>query len=327
MRNRIRMSQNLQTIVQNLISDEIDVPSITVNGLSINSKNTKAGDLFFAIPGTVSDGHDYINQSIDNGAVAVITNGRDLGQLPVPQIKVANPRRAASFIAAEFYNHPSKELTIIGITGTNGKTTTASIITSILRQAGFKTAQMGTLGLLAEGFPKDKNLTTENPISLHKRFSDLKKAGFTHVVMEVSSHALQQYRVTDVDFNYAIFTNLTPEHLDYHHTMEEYSYAKSKLFKGLALDATAIINMDDQFGEIIKSGCTCPVLSFSQSSKEDAHYSELGVEKKEDLRFNFSIAGELMPFTINPGFIITDKDFNIKITSTHKNIDVKSGKK
>jgi UDP-N-acetylmuramoyl-L-alanyl-D-glutamate--2,6-diaminopimelate ligase len=136
---------------------------------------------------------------------------------------------------------------------------------------------MGTLGLLAEGFPKDKNLTTENPIALHRKFSELKKAGFTHIVMEVSSHALQQYRVTDVDFNYAIFTNLTPEHLDYHHTMEEYSYAKSKLFKGLPLDATAIINMDDQFGESIKNDCTCPVLSFSQSSKEDAHYLDYDI--------------------------------------------------
>ena len=262
----------LNKIVKQVISNDEQLPSIDVNGLSLDSRTIVKGNLFVAIPGINLDGHDYIQQAIKNGAVAVITNGRDVGKLSIPQIKVANPRRAASIIAADYYGHPTRQLTVIGITGTNGKTTTASLIRSIFTTAGIKIAQMGTFGLIAEGFTTKRDLTTADPITLHRQFAELLKIGFTHVVMEVSSHALDQYRVADIDFDYGVFTNLTQEHLDYHKTLEDYYHAKSKLFKMLPISSTAILNIDDKYGKVLESECTTPVITISQEQQKDVYF-------------------------------------------------------
>ena len=262
----------LNKIVKHIISKDEQIPNININGLSLDSRTIEKGNLFVAIPGTNLDGHDYIKQAIKKGAVAIITNGRDIGKLSIPQIKVANPRRAASKIAADYYGHPSQQLTVIGITGTNGKTTTASLIRSIFTTAGFKIAQMGTFGLIAEGFTTRRNLTTADPITIHKQFAELVNMGFTHVVMEVSSHALDQYRVSDIDFDYGVFTNLTQEHLDYHRTIEDYYHAKSKLFKMLPISSTAILNVDDKYGRILENECTVPIIATSQLQQRDVYF-------------------------------------------------------
>ena len=273
------MKQSLHTLIDHLVPTELnDWPNVPVTGIKINSNTVVPGDLFVAIPGTHLDGHDFVHDAIDKGASAIVSNGRDLGSLPVPQVKVANPRRAASALADLYYNQPSKELTIIGITGTNGKTTIASILASILNEAGIQAAQMGTLGLIAEGFPKDKNLTTSDPITLHQTFRSLVESGFSHVVMEVSSHALSQYRVADVHFNIAVFSNLTPEHLDYHHTMEDYFLAKSKLFSMLGLDATSIINVDDSNGKRLLDISSAPTLTVSRHEEKDIHFTKASFE-------------------------------------------------
>lgn len=262
----------LTKLVKHIIPTEGHIPNVHINGLSIDSRTVEKGNLFVAIPGVDLDGHDFIQQAINNGAAAVITNGRDVGTLPIPQIKVANPRRAASIIAADYYNHPTRNLTVIGITGTNGKTTTASLIRSIFATANIKIAQMGTFGLIAEGFETKKDLTTADPITLHKQFSELLKNNFTHIVMEVSSHALDQYRVADIDFDYGVFTNLTPEHLDYHETIENYYHAKSKLFKMLPITSTSIINIDDKYGKILENECATPVIAISQMKERDIYF-------------------------------------------------------
>jgi len=267
----------LNQIVKQVTSNNEQFPNVQVNGLSLDSRTIEKGNLFVAIPGIDLDGHDYIQQAIKKGAVAVITNGRDVGKLPVPQIKVANPRRAASIIAADYYGHPTRELTVIGITGTNGKTTTASLIKSIFSTAGIKIAQMGTFGLIAEGFTTKKDLTTADPITLHKQFSELLNIGFTHVVMEVSSHALEQYRVADIDFDYGVFTNLTPEHLDYHKTIEDYFHAKSKLFKMLPITSTAILNTDDKYGKILETERTVPIIATSQEQQRDVYFKTYNI--------------------------------------------------
>jgi len=261
----------LNKLTNKIIPVDRHVPKIDINGISLDSRRIEKGNLFVAIPGEVMDGHDYIQQAIKNGATAIITNGRDVGKLPIPQIKVANPRRAASIIAAKFYGYPSRQLIVIGITGTNGKTTTATLIRSIFSTTGFKIAQMGTYGLIAEGKKKKKDLTTADPITLHKQFSELLEAGYTHVVMEVSSHSLEQYRVADIDFNYGVFTNITPEHLDYHKTIENYYHAKSKLFKMLPIDGTAIINVDDKYGQILEKDINAPVIAVSQEYPKDIY--------------------------------------------------------
>lgn len=262
----------LSQLVKHVVSTTKFIPEVDINGLSVDSRKIENGNLFLAIHGTELDGHDFIDQAIEKGAAAVITNGRDVGTLSVPQIKVANPRRAASIIAADYFGHPSQKLTIIGITGTNGKTTTATLIHSIFSNAGIKIAQMGTFGLVAEGFDTKRDLTTAGPIQLHKQLSDLIADGFTHVVMEVSSHALDQYRVADVDFNYGVFTNLTPEHLDYHKTIDDYFHAKSKLFKMLPLSGTAILNTDDKYGMILEKECAAPVIAISQNQQRDIYF-------------------------------------------------------
>ena len=209
----------LNSLIKNIVQYKNDFSGININKLCINSKDVDSGSLFIAIDGAKNDGHDFIDDAINNGASAVISNGKSGKKITVPNVKVSNTRLAASRVAAEFYSYPSKELKIIGITGTNGKTTTASIIYSILNSANFKVAQLGTLGIIAEGFEKNKTLTTPDPITLHKILRDLSDKGFTHVVMEVSSHALDQLRVADIDFDISVFTNLSNEHLDYHNAV------------------------------------------------------------------------------------------------------------
>ena len=267
--------RNLAEIVHNIVPLGHDVPNTLIHGLAMNSNEVNKGDIFIAIPGTRLDGHNFIEQAIDKGASAIISNGKYLAKLPVPQIKVANPRRAASIVASEFYGHPSKHLKVIGVTGTNGKTTTASILKSILNNAGYKVAQIGTLGLIADDFEKIKTLTTPDSITLQKLFSKLKEANYSHIVMEVSSHALDQFRVADVDFDIAVFTNLSPEHLDYHATVESYFQSKLRLFTMLTINSTAIVNISDSFGKRISKKSPAPVVPFSKSNKNSIHYRKM----------------------------------------------------
>ena len=267
--------RNLAEIVHNIVPLGHEVPNTLIHGLAMNSNEVNQGDIFIAIPGTRLDGHNFIEQAIDKGASAIISNGKDLGKLPVPQIKVANPRRAASIVASEFYGHPTKHLKVIGVTGTNGKTTTASILKSILDNAGYKVAQIGTLGLIADDFEHIKTLTTPDPITLQKLFSKLKEANYSHIVMEVSSHALDQFRVADVDFNIAVFTNLSPEHLDYHATIESYFQSKLRLFTMLTINSTAIVNISDSFGKRISKKSPAPVVPFSKSNNNSIHYRKI----------------------------------------------------
>ena len=267
------MNRTLDQLVKGIIPKS-EVPAVPIHGITTHSARVNPGHLYIAIHGTNVDGHDFIPQAIDNGAAAIITNGRDVGQLPVPQIKVSNPRRAASFTAAEYYGHPSKEMTVIGITGTNGKTTTAGLLYAILKAAGEKVAQIGTLGTIAEGYPQKKTLTTPDPIALHKVLFDLRQEGFTHIVMEASSHAIDQSRVADVDFNYTVFTNLSPEHLDYHGTMADYFQAKLKLFTALSPAATAIVNIETKYGQTISDNCTVPVVATAITKTGDVFFND-----------------------------------------------------
>lgn len=269
------MKTTLNQLVKGIIAANGAVPATPIKKIRLHSKDVKPGDLYIAVYGTNSDGHDFIPEALDNGASAVITNGRDVGTLPVPQVKVSNPRKAVSYVAAEYYGHPSKELHVIGITGTNGKTSTATLITSILHEAGYKTAQLGTPGVIAEGHKQGKTLTTMDAINLQKLLRDLVDDDFTHVVMEVSSHAIHQYRVADVEFDATVFTNLSPEHLDYHGTMEDYFHAKAKLFTSLPLSATAIINSNDEYGQRLIQKSTAPVIKISSENKSDIYFKKV----------------------------------------------------
>jgi len=268
------MKVALKTLFANASLTMDSIPDIKVEGIAIHTDDVMPGFLYIAIEGNLVDGHDYIPEAVKRGAVAVVTGNRNIDSLSIPQIPVPDTRRIASIVSDVFFGHPSKELTIIGITGTNGKTTTASILYHILNSAGFKTAQLGTLGTIAPGHEENKTLTTVDAVKLHKKLSELVQDNFTHVVMEVSSHSIHQYRVADVDFNVTGFTNLTPEHLDYHGTMEDYFHAKAKLFNTLPITATSIINMDDSYGKRFIKESTAPVVSFSVNNDADVNFTE-----------------------------------------------------
>ena len=271
-----KVKKKLRELIKDLHRGDIKHKDIMITGVNTNSKYISSGDLFIAIKGNNQDGHQYIDEAINNGASAIILNGKALSDLGPTFLNVKNTRRAASIISSRFYDNPSKDLTIIGITGTNGKTTTAYLLKECLTSAGFKTAQIGTTGVIAEGYKQEKTLTTPDAITIQKLLRSLVNDGFSHVIMEVSSHALHQLRVSEIHFDAAVFTNLTPEHLDYHKTMENYFKSKSRLFNLLKeKNGKAIINFDDNYGKKLIYKINCDVSSFSKTGPTKVFFSKI----------------------------------------------------
>jgi UDP-N-acetylmuramoyl-L-alanyl-D-glutamate--2,6-diaminopimelate ligase len=221
---------------------------LPVAGLALDSRNVRAGDVFLAYPGEHGDGRDYIAQAIAAGAAAVIAEqGFASGNLAVPLLQIKNLRAAVSHIAGRFYDEPSAALTVIGVTGTNGKTSCTQLLGQALRLTGQSCGVIGTLGNSLDGSVASGSLTTPDPIALQQQFATWREQRVTHVALEVSSHGLAQARVDGVAFRGAVFTNLTRDHLDFHGDMESYGAAKAALFDFAGLEF-AILNSDDAFG-------------------------------------------------------------------------------
>ena len=223
-----------------------------ITSLAIDSRHVQPGSLFLAYPGTAFDGRQYIDAAIAKGAIVVAYEAH--GFTPpvkhVPLIPIKNLRNQVSHIVADFYQHPGSTLTVIGITGTNGKTSVCHFTAQALTQLGYRCGVVSTVG---NGIWPDLStgeLTTPNPVALQQLFADFVAQAATHVVMEVSSHALDQLRVYLPDFDIAVFTNLSRDHLDYHGTMSAYAKAKAKLFQGSNLKA-AVVNQDNQFAQVM----------------------------------------------------------------------------
>jgi len=233
---------------------------VEIEGITYDSRQVKPGDLFVCVPGFKVDGHDYVAQAREKGAVALIVE-REL-ELELPQVVVTNTRRAMSFLAANFYGQPQQNLEVIGVTGTNGKTTTTHLIKAILEANGHTTALMGTLYGLVGNHREDMHHTTPEAMDILRFFRLALEQGASHMVMEVSSHALDLDRVASIPFGAAIFTNLTQDHLDYHHTLDEYRQAKLKLFRELASDKPAIINLDDPSAEYFLTAASGPTITY-----------------------------------------------------------------
>ena len=217
-----------------------------------------------AIKGHQADGHDYMDQAFENGAAAVIAQENPKGLDRV--CLVPDTRKAAAVLAASFYGHPSKDLVLVGITGTNGKTTTTWILESIFKAGGCSCGVMGTINVRYGDTVMETPETTPDAFFLQKALRKMKEAGVTHVIMEVSSHSLAQYRVDSLHFNAKVFTNLTRDHLDYHGTMADYFQCKQRFFTGLegapAKDSSpvAVINTDHDPGRTLKESLSCPCL-------------------------------------------------------------------
>lgn len=224
---------------------------IDIKGISYDSRKTKPCDVFIAISGLKTDGYNYIPEAINNGAVVIVAERDFEAPPPVKKVIVENARKSLAELSNKYYHFPSKKLRLIGITGTNGKTTTAYLIESILSTAGYKTGLIGTVETKINGKSIDSILTTPESLELQALLAQMLQEGVTHVVMEVSSHSLAQFRVAGCEFDVVIYTNLTHDHLDYHKTMEAYLEEKKKLFKMLKPNGVAIINVDDPYSKQI----------------------------------------------------------------------------
>jgi len=234
-----------------LKNTEEQTKNIQVQGLRADSRDVKAGDVFFCLNGGKTDGHLFAGQAVEKGAMAIVSQ-RELA-LDCTQILVENSRIAMSKAAAAFYDFPSEKLKIIGITGTNGKTTTAYMLSSILKKAGKMVGTIGTLGVTYGDKSYNSELTTPDPITLHAIFADMCKCGVEYVVMEVSAHALHYHKLDGITFSACIFTNFTQDHLDFFKTMSNYKKAKLNLFQTEHCPL-AIVNGDDEVGrEIIRN--------------------------------------------------------------------------
>lgn len=222
-----------------------------IKGIQYDSRKVKEGDLFAALRGGKFDGHDFISDAVKRGAAAVLQEEK-CGGIKVPCISAENAREALAFVSHLFYGRPSESLTVAGITGTNGKTTTSYLLKSILEAAGKRTGLVGTIQYIIGDTAHPAPYTTPEAPEFQMLLQEMKGAGCTHVVTEVSSHALTQRRVDHTVFRTAVFTNLSSEHLDFHHTMEEYFVAKNRLFEEL-LTGLAVINADDPYGARLAS--------------------------------------------------------------------------
>lgn len=254
--------------LRELLEGIVRVPGLSnreVRGLQVDSRRVKPGDLFLALPGMIVDGRDFIGDAVASGAAAIVYEADDgyaLHGMPVPAFAVSGLRRQIGVIADRFYDAPSQRLVVVGVTGTNGKTTCTQLLAQALDQPPRRCAVIGTLGY---GFPGALNAsihTTPDAVTVHRLFAEFIDQGAAQVAMEVSSHALEQGRVNGVSFDVAVFTNLTRDHLDYHGDMETYGQAKSGLFVAPGLKY-AVINHDDAFGRRLLSGVGAPVTVLS----------------------------------------------------------------
>jgi UDP-N-acetylmuramoyl-L-alanyl-D-glutamate--2,6-diaminopimelate ligase len=251
-----------------------------ITGIEYDSRRVNTGTLFVAMKGETSDGNRFVDQAISSGAVAVITDS-DRKFENIAWARVAHGRRALALVSANFFGHPAEKLGITGITGTNGKSTTAFLLESILQAGGRKNALIGTIEYHVAGKTLPAPHTTPESLDLQRIFRDSLDADATEAVMEVSSHALAQERTFGIPFDVAVFTNLTRDHLDYHKTMDEYFSAKRILFAGCgsAAPRVSVINADDEYGLRLMEFCkrqNSEVITYGLS-KADFHSEKLEI--------------------------------------------------
>ncbi len=239
-----------------------------ITGIATDSRLVRTGDLFLCIRGLVCDGHDYIEQAITNGAVAVLAE--EDRPCSVPLLQVEDTRRAAAFLYDAFYGYPTKKLKFVAVTGTNGKTSTSFMLRAIFEAALYRCGLIGTVHCYSAGrrlsFQNANslaNMTTPDPSELYRMLAQMVEDGVEYVFMEVTSHALALRKPDAIHFVLGVFTNLSAEHLDFHGSMESYFEAKSRLF---TLCDQAVINIDNSYGKRLAESCPCPMVTCSALS-------------------------------------------------------------
>lgn len=266
------MSKNLEQLVgllpQPIVEGRLDR---TIEAVAHDSRKVVPGTMFFCLTGAHVDGHDFVAEVARRGASAIVVEKN----VPLPAdtditiIKVASTRAAMQAVVPYFFDYPGHKLRMIGVTGTNGKTTTTYLIRSILQQAGFKVGLIGTIQTLIEDRVLAVKNTTPDVIELQSTLAEMVSCGIEYVVMEVSSHALALNRVAGCEFDIGVFTNMTQDHMDFHQSFENYMDAKAELFRGLSqphsikTGKSAVINVDDSAGKIMIQNSACPVISYA----------------------------------------------------------------
>ena len=268
-----------------------------ISHVSYDSRQTRPGDLFVAMHGFAVDGHDYIGKAMEAGAAAVLCEKVPEGA--VPYVRVADSRRALAVVGANFYGHPADAMTMVAVTGTNGKTTTTYLLKAILEQAlGAKVGLIGTNQNMIgqEILPTER--TTPESFELQGLLARMRSGGCTHVVMEASSHALFLDRVYGIHYAVGIFTNLTQDHLDFHKTMEAYCDAKAILFRNCD---TGVVNGDDPWTGRLMEHASCKVLTYSEKADSDLRAEDISLEA-DHVAFTAVTAEKRVPIRVNiPG--------------------------
>lgn len=267
--------RNLPSLIQDLPVEVLtcsELPGVQVCGITEDSREVKPNYIFVAIKGGVLDGHRFIPQAVAQGAIAVVGT-EDIEDVAVPYIQVADAREALAYLAAGFYGHPAHQLTVIGVTGTDGKTTTSNLIYQILLQAGISVGMVSTVNAMigSEAVDTGFHVTTPNATDVQQYLARMLASGLTHVVLESTSHGLDQHRVTGCEFDIGVLTNITHEHLDNHGSFEAYRAAKARLFTSLAsrppkdtaIEPTAVLNRDDSSYEYLRDLVTVRQVLYS----------------------------------------------------------------
>ncbi len=276
----VSVSKMFQTMYGKMVTTH----DVKISGIQYDSRKVQRENLFVALKGGGADGHKFLSSAIENGAKVIVVE--DDNSIPDPmcmhtgtvKIVVSNTRKALAQISANYYGRPAEKMTMIGVTGTNGKTTTTFLIKQMLEAD--EANNVGLIGTVeyaigSEKFPATH--TTPESLEMQQLFAQMVEKGCTHCVMEVSSHALHQFRTFGIPFKAAVFTNLTQDHLDYHGTMEEYFNAKKMLFNGLASDAVAIVNADSEYGNKIVEGCAATVTAYSIEHPSEMKAEQLSI--------------------------------------------------
>lgn len=242
-----------------------------INSVCFDSRKACVGSMFIAINGTQSDGHLYIGKAIESGAIAVIYEEGEICDERVTSVKVKNSRQALALIAANFYDHPSSKLNLVGITGTNGKTTTVTLLYNLFTSLGYCCGLLSTIANYIDGQIIAADHTTPDPLEINSLLNTMIEKGCEYCFMEVSSHSLDQDRVLGLDFKGGIFSNLTHDHLDYHKTFEEYLRCKKSFFDQLPKGAFALTNIDDKNGSVMVQNTAAKVYTYSCRTMADFH--------------------------------------------------------
>ena len=263
---------------------------VEISGITNDSRKVRPGFLYVAIKGYKTDGHNFIKKSLECGAQAIVSEEKFSLDTNIPQIIVRNTRKALSSLSCCFYNNPSQKINLVGVTGTNGKTTTTFLTKSIIEKAGYEAGLIGTINYQIGKKIIPAKETTPESVELQRLIAEMVAAKMKFAVMEVSSHSAVQHRIENIDFKTAVFTNITTEHMDYHKTISNYINAKAEMFKNLKKDSFAVLNADDEFCGYFADRTNAKILWYGIKNNADIK-AEICRESTSNIMIKLSYSG------------------------------------